>query len=56
MFHRNQNAAPTYGIIGLGRFGFALALELALTGADLLVLDADEGARPAGTHAECLCG
>lgn len=42
MLHRNQNAAPTYGIIGLGRFGFALALELALAGADLLVLDADE--------------
>ena len=42
MFHRNQNAAPTSGIIGLGRFGFALALELALAGADLLVLDADE--------------
>lgn len=32
----------TYGIIGLGRFGMALALELAQSGADLVVLDWDE--------------
>ncbi len=31
-----------YGIIGLGRFGQALALELAVAGADLIVLDRDE--------------
>ncbi len=31
-----------YGIIGLGRFGHALALELAQSGADLMVLDKDE--------------
>lgn len=31
-----------YGIVGLGRFGYALALELASTGADLIVLDKDE--------------
>lgn len=42
MFHSKNKAAPTYGIIGLGRFGKALAMELALAGADLLVLDADE--------------
>ena len=29
----------TYGIVGLGRFGYALAMELASTGADLIVLD-----------------
>lgn len=34
--------ADSYGIVGLGRFGFALALELAAAGADLLVLDRDE--------------
>lgn len=32
----------TYGIVGLGRFGYALAMELAATGADMLVLDGDE--------------
>lgn len=36
---RNKN---TYGILGLGRFGYALAMELAAAGADLLVLDRDE--------------
>ena len=32
----------TYGIVGLGRFGYALATELAKSGAELLVLDGDE--------------
>lgn len=32
----------TYGIIGLGRFGYALASELAEAGAELLVIDRDE--------------
>lgn len=32
----------SYGIIGLGRFGYALATELAKSGADLIVLDKDE--------------
>lgn len=32
----------TYAIIGLGRFGYPLAIELAQSGADLLVLDKDE--------------
>ena len=36
---KNKN---TYGILGLGRFGYALAMELAAAGADLLVLDRDE--------------
>lgn len=31
-----------YGIIGLGRFGYALATELAAAGADLIVLDKNE--------------
>ena len=31
-----------YGIIGLGRFGKALALQLAESGKEILVLDADE--------------
>lgn len=34
--------ADSYGIVGLGRFGFALAMELTAAGADLLVLDRDE--------------
>ena len=32
----------TYAIIGLGRFGYPLAMELAESGADLLVIDKDE--------------
>lgn len=31
-----------YGIVGLGRFGYALAMELAAAEADLLVIDQDE--------------
>lgn len=31
-----------YGIVGLGRFGYALAMDLADTGADLIVLDRNE--------------
>lgn len=42
MFKRNLKDKNTYGIIGLGRFGMALALELAKAGADLIVLDRDE--------------
>lgn len=37
-----KKEADSYGIIGLGRFGYALAMELASSGADLLVLDRDE--------------
>ncbi len=39
---KKKNEKNTYGIVGLGRFGFALAMELAHAGADLIVLDRDE--------------
>lgn len=39
---KNKNEKLTYGIVGLGRFGYALAMELATNGADLLVIDLDE--------------
>ena len=39
MFSRSKKEKETYGIIGLGRFGRALALELAASGADILVMD-----------------
>lgn len=42
MFKKSRDEKNTYGIIGLGRFGHALAYELAQTGADLIVLDRDE--------------
>lgn len=42
MRQKNKKEKNIYGIIGLGRFGFALAMELAQDGADLIVLDADE--------------
>lgn len=42
MFRKSKKEKDTYGIIGLGRFGSALALELAEEGAELVVLDKDE--------------
>ena len=42
MHNRVKKDKDTYGIVGLGRFGYALAAELAAFGADLLVLDKDE--------------
>ncbi len=44
MFNKKNKAknANTYGILGLGRFGMALAVELAQSGAELIVLDQDE--------------
>ncbi len=42
MFKKNKNTKNTYAIIGLGRFGMALALELAKSGAELVALDRDE--------------
>lgn len=42
MFGKKKKEDITYGIVGLGRFGRALAAELAETGADLIVLDRDE--------------
>lgn len=42
MFRKSKKEKDTYGIIGLGRFGSALALELADEGAELVVLDKDE--------------
>ena len=42
MFKKNKNDKLTYGIIGLGRFGYALAMELIQSKADLIVLDENE--------------
>ncbi len=42
MLKKKKNDKNTYGIIGLGRFGMALALELVRSGADIIVLDRDE--------------
>ena len=42
MFNKPTKEKETYGIVGLGRFGYALAMELAEADADLLVLDKDE--------------
>ncbi|MBR4078747.1 MAG: TrkA family potassium uptake protein [Christensenellaceae bacterium] len=42
MFRKKKKEKTAYGIIGLGRFGSALAKELASSGAELLVLDKDE--------------
>ncbi len=39
---KTKNEKLTYGIIGLGRFGYALAVELAKAGEELLVIDEDE--------------
>ncbi len=42
MFRKHKTEKITYGIVGLGRFGYELALELAASGADLIVLDSNE--------------
>lgn len=42
MFRKKRNDVHTYGIVGLGKFGYALALELADSGADLIVIDDHE--------------
>lgn len=42
MFKNLKNKKMIYGIVGLGRFGSALATELASTEAELLVIDQDE--------------
>ncbi|HKM33679.1 MAG TPA: TrkA family potassium uptake protein [Lachnospiraceae bacterium] len=42
MFKKIKNEKVNYGIVGLGRFGYALARELAASGSELLVLDKDE--------------
>ncbi len=42
MFKKKKNNKNTYGIIGLGRFGMALAMTLVQAGADIIVLDRDE--------------
>lgn len=42
MFGKQKKESITYGIVGLGRFGYALAMELAESGVELLVIDRDE--------------
>ena len=42
MFNRTKKERDIFGINGLGRFGSALAIELASAGTDLLVIDRDE--------------
>lgn len=42
MFSKSKNKKMIYGIVGLGRFGYALAMELATTESELIVLDQDE--------------
>lgn len=41
MFGSKKKNVTAYGIVGLGRFGEALARELASSGAELLVMDRD---------------
>ena len=42
MFDKKSGSKITYGIVGLGRFGQALARDLAESGAELIVLDSSE--------------
>ncbi len=41
-FQKAKGEKTMYGIVGLGRFGMALALELAASDAELLVIDQEE--------------
>ena len=42
MFKSKKKEKLIYGIIGLGRFGTALACELSVAGSDLIIIDKDE--------------
>lgn len=42
MFGKQKKGNTTYGIVGPGRFGYALAMELAESEAELLAIDKDE--------------
>ena len=42
MFENKHGSKTTYGVVGLGRFGQALARDLAESGAELIVLDSSE--------------
>ena len=42
MFKNKKSEKLIYGIIGMGRFGTALAEELSAAGADMIILDKDE--------------
>ena len=42
MYHKTKNDQMSYGIVGIGRFGYALANELVDSGCELIVLDRDE--------------
>ncbi len=42
MFQKSKKEKTIFAIIGLGRFGYALALELAAAGSELIVVDKNE--------------
>ena len=42
MFHKGKNEKMLYGIVGMGRFGAALAHELAYANSQLIVVDSEE--------------
>lgn len=42
MYKNKKNDKSTFGIVGIGRFGYALATELAASHAEILVIDRDE--------------
>ena len=48
MFRSKKREKLIYGIIGLGRFGTALATELAAAGADMIIIDKDEERKKSG--------
>ncbi len=42
MFKKSKNDKMTYGIVGLGRFGTALAYDLAESGSEIIAMDRNE--------------
>lgn len=41
MFKKSKSNTTSYGIVGIGRFGYALAIELAKEGNDILIIDCE---------------
>lgn len=52
-----KKVETAYGVIGLGRFGEALAMMLAQSGHEVIAVDKDEkGKRDAAVYRLCICG
>ena len=50
---KKKKESASFGVIGLGRFGTALAITLAQAGKEVIAVDRDEAS---AVYRLCLCG